>query len=291
MPVATLLDNAFLFVSVVGVFGLLVGSFLNVVVYRLPIMMERDWRRDCREFLELPEEPEPAAPFNLAVPASHCPNCSKPVQPWENIPIVSYVLLRGRCSGCAAPISPRYPAVELLSATLSALVAWRFGPGWETLAALFLTWSLICLSLIDFDRQLLPDIITIPLLWLGLALSLTGWFSGCAASILGAMAGYLSLWSVYQGFKLLTGKEGMGFGDFKLLAMLGAWLGWSKLPAIVLMSSLGGAVIGLALIGLRGHNRQVPIPFGPYLSLAGVVALLWGDDINSAYLGWLGIAG
>lgn len=270
---------------VVGLLGLMVGSFLNVVIHRLPIMMERDWRRECRAFLELDASDEPAEAYNLVVPRSGCPHCGKLITAAENIPVVSYLLLRGRCSGCGAGISPRYPAVELLTALLSVAVAWRFGVTWQAAAALGLTWSLVALSFIDLDRQLLPDSITQPLLWTGLFLSLFPIFADSAASILGAVFGYLALWSVYHLFRLLTGKEGMGYGDFKLLALLGAWLGWSKLPTIVLLSSVSGAVIGLAMIAFAKHDRQAPIPFGPYLAIAGWLALMWGDAINAAYLG------
>lgn len=270
---------------VAGLLGLMVGSFLNVVIHRLPIMMERGWRRECRAFLELDASDEPAEAYNLVVPRSGCPHCGKLITAAENIPVVSYVLLRGRCSGCGAGISPRYPAVELLTALLSVAVAWRFGVTWQAAAALGLTWSLVALSFIDLDRQLLPDSITQPLLWIGLFLSLFPIFADSTASILGAVFGYLALWSVYHLFRLLTGKEGMGYGDFKLLALLGAWLGWSKLPAIVLLSSVAGAVIGIAMIAFAKHDRQMPIPFGPYLAIAGWLALMWGDAINAAYLG------
>lgn len=273
----------------VGLFGLMVGSFLNVLIHRLPIMLERAWRRECRDFLELEPEPEPAEPYNLAVPNSRCPACGKPIAAHENIPVISYLWLRGRCSGCGTGISARYPAVELLTAVVSVVVAWRFGFSLQTAAALLLSWGLVGLSFIDLDRQLLPDAITLPLLWLGLLLSLGGVFVDSEASILGAACGYLSLWSVYQLFKLATGKEGMGHGDFKLLALFGAWLGWDKLPAVILLSSLAGALIGLAMILALGHDRRIPIPFGPYLAIAGWAALIWGDAINAAYLDYAGL--
>lgn len=271
----------------VGIFGLMVGSFLNVVIHRLPIMMERAWHQECRALLETaaPDETaEPAEPYNLVVPRSRCPQCNKLIEAWENIPVISYLLLRGRCSGCGTKISPRYPAVEVLTALLSVAVAWRFGVTWQAAAALGLTWSLVALSFIDLDRQLLPDAITQPLLWAGLSLSLFPIFVDSTASIVGAVLGYLLLWSVYHLFRLATGKEGMGYGDFKLLAVLGAWLGWGMLPIIVLLSSVVGAVIGIAMIAFAKHDRQVPIPFGPYLAIAGWVALMWGDAINAAYL-------
>jgi leader peptidase (prepilin peptidase)/N-methyltransferase len=257
----------------------------------LPIMLERSWQRECRAFLGLEPSAEPSEPYNLIVPRSRCPQCAKPVASWENIPVLSYLLLRGRCSGCGARISPRYPAVELLTAVLSVAVAWHFGFTWQTAAGLLLSWSLLCLSFIDLDRQLLPDLITLPVLWIGLFLSLFAIFTDTASSLLGAMFGYLSLWSVYHVFRLVTGKEGMGHGDFKLLALLGAWLGWDKLPAVVLLSSLAGAVIGIGMIVAMKHDRRVPIPFGPYLAIAGWIALVWGDAINTAYLGSIGLPG
>ena len=276
--------------AIVFVLGLLVGSFLNVVIHRLPRMMDRAWREHCAEVLGQP----PAAgttPYNLVAPRSACPACNTPIRAWQNIPVVSYLLLRGRCAACAARISPRYPLVELLTAVTSAAVAWRFGLSWEMAAALLFTWALIAASGIDLDRQLLPDAITLPLLWLGLMLSLGhGALDGAVLFIdprdglIGAAAGYLSLWSVYQLFKLATGREGMGHGDFKLLAAIGAWLGWRMLPLVVLTSALVGALVGIALIVFAGRGRQLPIPFGPYLAAAGWVALLWGEPIVSAYL-------
>jgi leader peptidase (prepilin peptidase)/N-methyltransferase len=288
-----LAENPALFLTVVGVLGLMVGSFLNVVIHRLPIMLERNWRRECRAFLDLePEpEPEPAQPYNLLVPGSRCPRCDRAIRAWENIPIVSYLLLKGRCKGCRTPIPYRYPAVEALTALISIAVAWHFGATWQTASALTLSWSLICLSFIDFDRQLLPDAITLPVLWIGLFLSLFDIFTDSASSILGAIFGYLSLWLVYHVFRLATGKEGMGYGDFKLLAMLGAWLGWSQLPAVVLLSSLIGAVVGTIMVAAFRRDRNIPIPFGPYLAIAGWIALMWGHDINAAYLNFAGISG
>jgi leader peptidase (prepilin peptidase)/N-methyltransferase len=268
----------------------MLGSFLNVVIHRLPIMLERSWRRECRAFLELEPGEEPDEAYNLVVPRSRCPHCRKLIAAWENIPVLSYLLLRGRCSGCEAKISARYPAVELLTAAVSVAVAWRFGCSGQALAALALSGSLIALSFIDLDRQLLPDVITLPALWAGLLLSLFGVFADSAASILGAVFGYLSLWTVYHLFKLATGKEGMGHGDFKLLALLGAWLGWDFLPTVILLSSVAGAAIGLAMIVVLRHDRRVPIPFGPYLAIAGWIALLWGHDLNAAYLGLAGFS-
>jgi leader peptidase (prepilin peptidase)/N-methyltransferase len=283
--------NPGFFLAAVGLLGLLVGSFLNVVIHRLPIMLERSWQRECRAFLGLEPSAEPSEPYNLIVPRSRCPQCAKPVASWENIPVISYALLRGRCSGCGTRISPRYPAVELLTAILSVAVAWHFGFTWQTAAGLLLSWSLLCLSFIDLDRQLLPDLITLPVLWIGLFLSLFAIFTDTASSLLGAILGYLSLWSVYHAFRLITGREGMGYGDFKLLALLGAWLGWDKLPAVVLLSSLAGAAVGIGMIVAMKHDRRVPIPFGPYLAIAGWIALLWGDAINARYLGLIGSPG
>jgi leader peptidase (prepilin peptidase)/N-methyltransferase len=282
------------FIALTAVLGLLVGSFLNVVIYRLPVMMEREWRAACDEMLspagaqvETAMVPEP--PFNLITPRSQCPKCKHAITALENIPVLSYMRLKGRCSGCGTHISVRYPSIEALTAALSAIVAWHFGFGWEAGAALFLTWALIALSFIDFDHQLLPDSITLPFLWVGLTLSLFPVYVDSFNSIIGALTGYLSLWMVYMLFKLLTGKEGMGHGDFKLLAMLGAWLGWKSLLTVVVLSSLVGAVVGISLVLLRGRDKNIPIPFGPYLAAAGWITLLWGDDIMQAYLGVSGL--
>jgi leader peptidase (prepilin peptidase)/N-methyltransferase len=275
------------------VLGLLVGSFLNVVIYRLPLMMQREWRLQCCEYLELDEKKfrkkDPTATFksfNLVKPDSHCPGCNAPVRAWQNIPLISYALLRGRCASCKTKISPRYPIIELMTGLLSALVAWQLGASWYGLMALILTWSLVALTMIDFDHQLLPDNITMPLLWLGLILAALGQNTDVttADAIIGAAAGYLSLWSLYWVFKLLTGKEGMGYGDFKLLAVFGAWMGWQSLLLIVILSSLVGAIVGISLIVFRGRDRNIPIPFGPYLAGAGYIALLWGDTLSNIYI-------
>lgn len=269
-----------------AVLGLIVGSFLNVVIHRLPQMLERGWRRDCHLYLGL-EVPAGTGPdLSLLWPNSFCPECRAPIRPYENIPLLSYLLLRGRCRHCHAAISVRYPLIEALAAGVAVLVAWRFGFSWPCAAALLLSWMLIALSAIDLEHQLLPDAINGPGLWLGLLFSLFGWFSDPRDSILGAIAGYLTLWVVFQLFRLATGKEGMGFGDFKLLAMLGAWLGWQAVPVIVLISSTLGAVIGALLILLAGHDRSKPLPFGPYLALAGFIHLLWGRDLIALYLRW-----
>ncbi len=266
-----------------GVLGLCVGSFLNVVIHRLPQILERDWQAQCAGLRG--EAFDPGKPLTLVRPRSRCPACGHPISVLENIPILSYLFLRGRCSACSATIPLRYPLVEGLSAVLSVLAVWHFGPGWAAVAALGLIWTLIALSFIDLDTQLLPDGITLPLLWLGLLFNLWGVFANLQSAVIGAMAGYLSLWAVYWLFKLATGKEGMGYGDFKLLAALGAWLGWQMLPVIVLLSSMIGAIVGIVLILLAKHGRNVPIPFGPYLAGAGIVALFWGQTITRTYLG------
>ena len=263
--------------------GLAVGSFLNVVIHRLPRMMEAQWAAQAAEF-EGREAP-PAAAYNLWTPASHCPSCNAPVRAWQNIPLVSYALLRGRCASCGQPISARYPAVEALTGALSYWVAAHFGWGVAGAAALVMVWFLIALSFIDADTTLLPDSLTLSLLWLGLLLNVNGTFAPLRDAVVGASAGYVVLWLVYWAFKLATGREGMGYGDFKLLAALGAWLGWTMLLPIVLLSSVAGALIGIALIVLARHGRSVPIPFGPYLAIAGFVALLYGRNLVAA-LGW-----
>ncbi|MCK5871461.1 MAG: prepilin peptidase [Methylococcales bacterium] len=273
------------FITTITLLGLLVGSFLNVVIYRLPIMMKREWRQECFDYLGL-EDQETLEPktFNLTLPHSHCPNCKSAVKPYQNIPILSYVLLKGQCGHCKNPIALRYPLIEALTGGCSAIVAVHFGFSLELGFALLLTWCLIALSFIDLDTQLLPDSITMPLLWLGLAISTYPVFCETESSIFGAIAGYLSLWCMYKGFKLLTGKEGMGYGDFKLLGVFGAWLGWQYLPMIVLLSSVVGIFFGLSMMLFKHHNRDTPIPFGPYLAAAGWLALIWGDDFNRLYL-------
>ncbi|MFQ2093978.1 prepilin peptidase [Aeromonas taiwanensis] len=273
-----------LYLSLIFLFSLMVGSFLNVVIHRLPIMMERDWRAEYRDYFDEDESISTNERYNLMVPRSACPHCGHAITAIENIPLLSWLWLRGRCRECRAPISARYPLVELLTALLSVAMAATLAPGWSVLAALLLTWSLVALTFIDLDKMLLPDQITLPLLWGGLLFNLLGGFVPLVDAVIGAMAGYLVLWSLYWSFKLLTGKEGMGYGDFKLLAALGAWLGWQALPIILLLSSLVGAVIGITLIALRKHHQGNPIPFGPYLAIAGWIALLWGDKITRWYL-------
>ena len=261
--------------------GLVVDSFLNVVIYRLPVMMEREWRAQCHEFLELPAPEAMPKVFNLASPPSHCPQCKNEITAKENIPVISFMLQHGKCKHCQAPIPVRYPIIELVTATLSTAVAAYFGYSWLTLALLVFTWTLIVLTVIDIDHQLLPDDLTIPLLWLGLLVNCWGFLVPLREAVLGAAGGYLVLWGVYWAFKLLTGKEGMGYGDFKLLAALGAWMGWKSLPAIILMSSLVGAIVGIALILIKGRDRNTPLPFGPYLCSAGFITLLWGDFVTT----------
>lgn len=271
-----------------GLLGLCVGSFLNVVIHRLPKMMEQEWQAQCAE-LRGEIAPGVAEPLSLARPRSRCPACGHLISALENIPLISYLfILKGKCSACGTRISPRYPIIEAATAVLSAYAAWHFGPTMQTIGALLLVWALVALSAIDFDTQLLPDSITLPLLWLGLAFNLRGVYADLPAAVVGTMAGYLALWSVFWLFKLATGKEGMGYGDFKLLAALGAWLGWQMLPAIILLSSVVGAIVGISLIVVARHGRNIPIPFGPYLAAAGVIALFWGKAITQAYLGTIG---
>ncbi|MCP8634031.1 A24 family peptidase [Pseudomonas mosselii] len=283
---AVVIDHPPFFYALAAVLGLLVGSFLNVLAYRLPLMLERQWQREAQEVLGLPQAERER--FDLCLPASRCPHCQRPIRAWENIPVLSYVALRGRCSGCKARISVRYPLVELATALLSLLVAWHFGPGMEALAVMLLTWGLIGLSLIDAEHQLLPDVLVLPLLWLGLVVNAFGLLVPLADAVWGAVAGYLSLWAVYWVFKLVTGKEGMGFGDFKLLAMLGAWGGWQVLPLTLMLASLVGALIGLTLVRLKRTQMGAALPFGPYLAIAGWIAVLWGDEIVASYLQLLG---
>jgi leader peptidase (prepilin peptidase)/N-methyltransferase len=281
-------SSAPFFISFVIILGLLVGSFLNVVIYRLPLIMEREWQAQCNDLAG--KDTVPLNTLTLSKPRSHCPRCGHNITALENIPVISYLLLAGKCKQCKTPISKRYPIIEALTGLLSGIVAWQLGFDWTCLGALLLTWSLIALTFIDIDHQLLPDSITLPLLWLGIFFNLFSVYADLQSSVIGAIAGYLSLCLVFHGFKLATGKEGMGFGDFKLLAALGAWLGWSFLPSIILLSSLVGAVVGITLIIFRQHHSDIPIPFGPYLAAAGWTALLWGNNINNAYLNWAGIS-
>jgi leader peptidase (prepilin peptidase)/N-methyltransferase len=283
-----------LFAGSVFLVGLIVGSFLNVVIYRLPIILEREWRSQAADVLSAGTAliAEPAqAPFSLSTPRSACPNCKAPITAWQNIPVVSWIMLRGRCASCKTTISARYPLVELASGVLSGWAAWHFGFGLPAACALLLTWSLIALTGIDLDHQLLPDNITLPLMWAGLVAAVAvGPATGAALpvspkdAVIGAAAGYLSLWLVFHAFKLVTGKEGMGYGDFKLFAALGAWLGWKVLPLIIILSAATGALLGILMIALRGRDRSAPIPFGPYLAAAGWLAMMYGDSLVNSYL-------
>lgn len=290
-PISLLTELPALYWLSSGLLGLLVGSFLNVVVHRLPIMMERAWRQEAQDLLAEAADVEmptgATSPYNLSVPRSACPHCGHLIRWYENIPVLSYLLLQGRCRQCKARISARYPLIELLTAVLSLGVALTLPPSLGTLAWLVFFWALIALAFIDLDTQLLPDQITLPLLWLGLLVSLLSWHdTALNDAVIGAMAGYLSLWLVYHGFRLLTGKEGMGYGDFKLFAVFGAWFGWQALPLIILLSSVVGAVIGLLMMLLLGRDRQIPIAFGPYLCAAAVVQFFWGDALWMIYLNW-----
>ncbi len=284
---ALLYESPMLFAVLAGVVGLAVGSFLNVVIHRLPKMMEREWQAQCDELSG--KQTAPPSPYNLFKPGSACPRCGHKIGALENIPILSYLVLRGKCKGCGAPISMRYPIVEALTGMLSAYAAWSIGFGAAGLGALLLIWALIALTFIDLDTQLLPDGITMPLLWLGLLFNLADTYTDLRSAVIGAMAGYLTLWCVYWLFKLATGKEGMGYGDFKLLGALGAWLGWQMLPLIILLSSAVGAVIGIAQILITRRGRNVPIPFGPYLAGGGLIALIWGQTLIHGYLRLLSV--
>ncbi len=277
------------FIGTATVFGLMVGSFLNVVIHRLPKMMEADWRAQCLEFLhpdQVATESAAEKPrYNLVVPRSGCPSCGHKITAVENIPVLSYLALRGKCSKCRAPIGVRYPLVELLTGVLTGFLAWHFGVSWQAFFAIIYLWSLITLTFIDADTTLLPDDITLPMLWLGLLVNAAGVFTTLQAAVIGAATGYLALWSVYWAFKLITGKEGMGYGDFKLLAALGAWLGWQMLPLVILLSALVGTVVGVAGIVLHGREKGAKLPFGPYLAAAGLIAMVWGAPLNAWYLG------
>jgi leader peptidase (prepilin peptidase)/N-methyltransferase len=283
--ISALQQNAVFFYLTVGIISLLIGSFLNAAIYRIPIMLENDWQADCRELLghknqNLEEQSkDKQQKFNLFVPRSQCPSCGHMITAIENIPVLSYLFLRGKCRSCSTPISIQYPLIEIFTALISLLVAWKFGPTKATIAALFFTWTLITLSIIDIKTMLLPDNLTLPLLWLGIAVNYFGIFTDLKSSVLGAMAGYLSLWSVYHLFKVLTGKEGMGFGDFKLLAAVGAWGGWQVLPFTIFASSLLGAIFGILLMIVKRSKDSHPLPFGPWLALAGFLAFIWRDEV------------
>ncbi len=279
--------NNTLFIALVAMFSLFVGSFLNVVIHRLPIMMENGWKRECRELLqckpELESNTDADDSFNLMVPRSRCPSCDQQIKSWQNIPVVSYLLLRGKCGNCNARISVQYPLVEAVTAILSVMVAVKFGVTIQTMAGLLITWSLVALTVIDFKETLLPDDITLPVMWFGLVASLIPVFVSPQEAIVGAAIGYLSLWSVYHLFKNVTGKEGMGYGDFKLMALFGAWFGWQAIPGIILLSSVVGAIVGISLVLALGRDKNIPIPFGPYLAAAGWLTMLYGDTLRSLY--------
>jgi leader peptidase (prepilin peptidase)/N-methyltransferase len=263
-------------------FGLLVGSFLNVVIHRLPLMLEQGWRAECAE---LTGTPAPSAErYNLVVPRSRCPHCGHPIRAIENVPVLSYLALRGRCAQCKAAISPRYPIVETLAGAIAGYIAWRYGVSAAAVGAMLFAWTMIALAFIDLDTFYLPDNLTLPLLWTGLVFNIGATFTDLTSAVIGAAVGYLVLWGVFWAYKLATGKEGMGYGDFKLLAAIGAWLGWKMLPLVILLSSFVGAVVGIALIVLAQRGRNVPIPFGPYLALAGLIALFYGEQLNRQYL-------
>lgn len=276
-------EHPALFIAVSVLLGFMVGSFLNVVIHRLPLMMEREWQQNCQELRG--EETAVLPKYNLVVPRSACPGCGQAITAWQNIPLLSYVFLGGKCAGCKRPISLRYPFVEALTGLLAGLISWKFGYTSLTVAAWIFSFALIALTFIDFDTQLLPDDITLPLLWAGLLYNLDGGFTDIRSAVIGAAAGYLILWSVYWLFKLVTGKEGMGYGDFKLLAAIGAWFGWKLLPAVILLSSVVGSIIGIGLILLAKRGRDIPMPFGPYLALGGIAALFFGPQLSQFYLG------
>jgi leader peptidase (prepilin peptidase)/N-methyltransferase len=282
-------EHQLFFSSGLVILSLMVGSFLNVVIYRLPVIMERQWKSEASSLLGLEQPEEDGDRFNLAFPNSHCPQCNATIKAWQNIPVLSYLFLGGKCASCKSGISIRYPLIEAVSALLAAIIVWHFESIEQIMLALVFTWSLICLTMIDVDHKLLPDQITLPLLWIGLIVNSFGLFVPFMDAFWGAIAGYLILWSVYWLFKLLTGKEGMGFGDFKLLAALGAWMGWQALPLIIIMSSLVGTIIGIAILTMNKQGRDTALPFGPYLAIAGWIAFLWGEQITRGYLKFAGL--
>jgi len=273
-----------IFVIAMALLGLIVGSFLNVVIYRLPKMMEQDWHEQCCDLLEIKHENREEQQVGLFFPGSSCPVCHHKITALENIPVISYLYLKGRCKSCKAKISPQYPIIEILTGLTSAYVAWHFGFNLQTLFAVLLTWALICLSIIDLEHSLLPDDITLPFLWLGLACNIFGIFTDIYSSLIGAMLGYSVLWIIFMSFKIVTGKEGMGYGDFKLLSLLGAWFGWQYLPLVILLSSIAASLIGIAMIIFRGREKSAAFPFGPYLAIAGWVTLIWGEELIGIYL-------
>ncbi len=283
MSVIALLESTpWLYITTCVLLGLCIGSFLNVVIHRLPKIMETRWRAECAELNG--EEPPKAERYNLVSPRSRCPSCGHAITVLENIPLLSYLALAGKCSACRARISPRYPVVEALTGALTGYIAWHFGFTFAAAAAMYFAWTMIALAFIDLDTFYLPDDLTLPLVWAGLIFSLAGGYTDLNSAVIGACGGYLSLWLVFWLFKIVTGKEGMGYGDFKLLAAIGAWLGWKMLPLVILLSSFAGAIVGVALIILARRGRNVPIPFGPYLAIAGLVALFHGDALTRRYL-------
>lgn len=289
-PFLLALQNNFAFLMIATLLlGLCIGSFLNVLAYRLPLRIEQDFRKATFESFGVPAGADREPPVSLLRPASHCPACKTPIKPWHNLPVLGWLLLRGRCAACKAPISVQYPIVEAVTGLLSVVCVWRFGYSPELLGALVLSWALVALTVTDLKTMFLPDDLTLPLLWLGLLASLAGVFVGPSAAIVGAAAGYGVLWSVFQLFKLVTGKEGMGYGDFKLMGALGAWLGWQALPQIIILSALVGATVGLLLMAARRAEWSTRIPFGPYIAGAGWLALIWGADINHWYLQLIGM--
>lgn len=272
------------FVITMALLGMCVGSFLNVVIYRLPKMMHQDWQKQCCELLDIKNKKVEEQQFNLIFPGSSCPACQHKITALENIPVISYLFLKGRCKSCNTKISPQYPLIEILTGLTTAYIAWHFGFSLQTLFAVLLTWALICLSVIDLEHSLLPDDITLPFMWLGLACNIFGIFTDMSSSLIGAMLGYSVLWLIFMSFKVITGKEGMGYGDFKLLALLGAWLGWQSLPLIILLSSITASIIGIAMIIFKGRDKAAAFPFGPYLAIAGWITLLWGENLIGIYL-------
>ena len=290
--ISLLRENTVFYLSIVGLFSLLVGSFLNAAIYRIPIMLQKGWREECEELFGGDKDTSShdlSQTFNLFVPRSQCPHCGHMITAIENIPVISYLFLKGKCSSCSSNISIQYPIVELATAAISVFVAWKMGFGWQALAALIFTWTLITLSLIDAKTMLLPDNLTIPLMWLGIAVNYNGLFTDLQSSILGAMIGYLSLWSLYHVFRLLTGKEGMGYGDFKILAAIGAWGGWHILPFTIFAASFVGATVGIMMMIVQGKKESHPIPFGPWLALAGFVGFIWRDEIINAMGSYFGL--
>ncbi len=293
---ATMQNQLWFYLTTIGLVSLCIGSFLNVVIYRLPLMMQKEWQTECRlllaDELTSPKTEQITSQttdtFNLVKPNSCCPKCEAAIKPWQNIPIFSWLFLRGKCATCDNQISVRYPSVEAITAILSLVVAYTFGATEQALLYIVVTWALVALTFIDIDHMLLPDQLTLPLLWLALIASVMGYTIAPRDAIIGAACGYLSLWSVFWLFKLITGKEGMGYGDFKLLAVFGALLGWQSLLTIILLSSVVGAVIGIALLSIQGKNKATPIPFGPYLAIAGWITMLWGSQLQNSYFNFIG---